>query len=140
MTPGRWLLLPLLALVACGGSDSTPTTPTRDWIELNSLTPPRGTAVTAGEPLTISATVTCTIVSRDGGMVGLLIRDQGGRTLPGAGTSPQQVTLPAGTTTVSLTDTVTAPPSGGTITVYVPMWVNGSNLTAAFTTASYTVK
>ena len=140
MTSGRWLLLPLLALVACGGSDSTPTTPTRDWIELNSLTPASGTAVTAGERLTINATVTCTIVSKDGGMVALLVRDQGGRTLPGTGTQPQQMTLPAGTTTVALTDTITTPPSGGTVAVYIPMWVNGSNLTAAFVTANYTVK
>jgi hypothetical protein len=42
------LALPVVLLLACGGADS-PTAPTSEWIDLNSLTPANGTTLTAGD-------------------------------------------------------------------------------------------
>jgi len=132
-----WILLvTLVATVACGGE--TPTTPTRDWIELNSISPTANTTLTPGERVTFTATVTCTVATANGGMVGMLVMDQGNRNL---GSTPQpSMDLPKGDKTVTLTDTITVPASGSTITVAIPLWVDGSNTTRAMKLTTYPVK
>jgi hypothetical protein len=130
------VLLLALAVVSACGADS-PTAPTRDWIELNSLTPASGTTLTAGDRVTFTATVTCTIVSSGSGSVVLLLLDQGNRTL---NPSAPMTTLPKGTTTVTLTDTLTVPPSGSTVRVALPLFVDTNNSTRSLKTVEYTVK
>jgi hypothetical protein len=130
-----WLLLPVVALLSCGGE--TPTSPDRDWIEFVSLTPASGTALTAGERVTFTTTVACTVASSDGGRVALLLQDQGNRSLQ---TAPPTETLPKGDKTVTMSDTITVPVSGSTVSLYVPLFVNGSNSTRAMKLATYTVR
>ena len=135
MTCSRWVLLALLATTACGGE--SPTAPTTDWIELNSITPSSGTTLTAGERVTFTTTVTCTIVNADGGYVVLLLVDQGNRSLSASSPTAQ---LSKGTATVTLTDTITVPVSGSTVTAVLPLFVNGSNITRALKRVDYSVR
>lgn len=138
MVKRSWLVFAALALASCGGE--SPTTPTTDWIELNSLTPPNGTVLTAGERVTFTATVTCTIVSSDGGHVAMVVSDQGFRNLIEPGQTPQ-ATLPKGTSApVTLGVAVTMPESGSSIKLSLPLFVNGSNTTRAIKMADYTVR
>ena len=131
-----WLLVvALVAVSACGAN--SPTSPDTDWIELNSISPPSGTVLTAGESITFTATVTCTTVNSDGGTVALLLLDQGNRSLQ---TVQPHVTLARGDQTVTLSDTITVPVSGSTVTVTMPLFVNGSNSTRALKRVSYTVR
>ena len=132
----RCLLLLTMALLAACGSD-TPTGPTSEWIDLNSLTPAAGTTLTAGDSVTFTATVTCTIVSSDGGFTTLLLSDQGNRTL---NVTPPVAPLPKGTTTVTLTESITVPTSGSTVNLSLPLFINGSNSTRAAKTSSYPVR
>jgi hypothetical protein len=132
----RVLLLFALAVVAsCGGS--TPTAPQGDWLELKSISPAGGTALTAGDRVTFTATFECTVVSSDGGTAVLVLNDQGYRNL-----NPTQpsTTLPKGKTTVTLSDTITVPVSGSTVNAVAAMTVNGSNSSRALTVTSYTVR
>jgi hypothetical protein len=133
----KWIMLVILAATMACGSD-TPTTPTSDWIELNALTPPSGTTLTAGERVTFTATVTCTVVSSDGGTVGLVLMDQGNRNV---GSTPQPFsTLPKGNKTVTLTDSITVPVSGSTVSLVLPLFVNGSTSTRALKKVDYSVR
>ena len=133
------LALPIVLLAACGGADS-PTAPTSEWIDLNSLTPAAGTTLTAGDRVTVTATVTCTIVNSDGGHTALLITDQGFQTLNAPPSDAAVATLSKGTATVTLTDTITVPPSGSTVRVNLPLFINSSNTTRMLRTATYSVR
>lgn len=128
----------VVTLAACGSE--TPTQPSGDWIDLNALSPAGGATLTAGERVTFTATVTCTVVSTDGGMVALVLGDQGNRSLYGAGEPTPMSTLPRGTTTVTLSGTITVPPSGSTVNLTLPLFVNGSNSTRALKRATYSVR
>jgi hypothetical protein len=129
------VVLALVALVSCGAN--TPTTPQSDWIELNALTPATGTVLTAGETVTFTATVTTTVVTSDGGSTGLLLQDQGNRSLQ---SRQPLATVPKGNSTVTLSDTITIPVSGSTVNLFMPLFVNGSSSTRAMKTATYPVK
>ena len=133
------LALPIVLLAACGGADS-PTAPSSEWIDLNSLTPATGTTLTAGDRVTVTATVTCTIVNSDGGHTALLITNQANQTLNAPPSDAAVATLPKGTTTVTLTDTITVPPSGSTVKVVLPLFINGSNATRMARTVDYAVR
>jgi hypothetical protein len=128
-----------LFLIAGCGSDS-PTAPTTDFISLNSIAPAAGTTLTAGDRVTFTAVVTCTIVNSTGGFTAMVLQDQGNRTLLGEGEIPPQVTLQKGTTTVTLSHTITIPQSGSTVTVALPIFVNESTSTRAVVTRNYTVR
>ena len=134
--PGLWFALFLIA--GCGSS--RPTSPTTDFISLTSIVPAAGTTLNAGERVTFTAVVTCTIVNSDGGFAAMVIQDQGNRTLRGEGDIQPQATLAKGTTTVTLSQTVTVPVSGSSVTVALPIFVNESTTTRAVVTRQYTVR
>ena len=133
---GLWFSLFLLA--GCGSS--SPTAPTTDSISLTSIAPAAGTTLTAGDRVTFTAVVTCTIVNSDGGITAMVIQDNANRSLLAPGEIQPQSTLGKGTTTVTLSHTVTIPESGTTVTVALPIFVNESSTTRAVVTRSYTVR
>lgn len=126
------LLLSAASLASCGGK--SPTQPTHDWIELKSIQPAENTVFARGDTVTFNATVECTVASSDGGTVVLIV--QSGPVI----NQPTPVTLPKGTTTVTLTSSLTMPDSEMPITVFIPLFVNGSNETAMMKRLNYTVK
>ena len=128
-----------LFLIAGCGSDG-PTAPTTDFISLDSIVPAAGTPLNAGDTVTFTAVVTCTIVGSNGGFVVMAVTDQGNRSLVPAGTGPGPTPLVRGTATVTVTQTATIPPSGSTVNVVVPLFVNESNATQALVRRSYTVR
>ncbi len=138
-TPRSLLFLCSLLLIAGCGSNS-PTTPTTDFIALDSIVPAAGTALNAGERVTFTAVVTCTIVSSNSGFTVMVLQDQLNRSLLPPGESPPQAPLLKGTATVTLTTTVTIPPSGSTVTVALPIFVSESNTTRAAVTRNYPVR
>lgn len=135
-SPVLWFSLFLIA--GCGSN--SPTAPTTDFISLTSIVPAAGTALSAGDRVTFTAVVTCTIVNSNGGMTAMVIQDQGNRTLRGEGEIQPQATLAKGTSTVTLSQTVTIPASGSTVTVALPIFVNDSSSTRAVVVRNYTVR
>jgi hypothetical protein len=136
MARARWVLVALFFAAGCG---STPTAPTTDFIALNSISPAAGTSLNAGDRVTFTANVTCTLVSSDGFVV-MVVQDQGNRSLNVAGEIQPQATLTKGTNVATLSNTITIPPSGSTVTVVLPLFINGSNRTAALVMRNYTVR
>jgi hypothetical protein len=129
-------LLPLLfflSLASCGGG--SPAQPTRDWIELMSILPAESSTFAAGERVTFTATVDCTVATSDGGSVALVVQAPDVLNQPAPTAS-----LSKGTRTVTLTSTVTMPASGTAVTVFIPLWVNESNTTAMMKRVSYSVR
>jgi hypothetical protein len=133
--PALWLSLLLIA--GCG-SDS-PTAPTTDFIALDSIVPAAGTALTAGDRVTFTAVVTCTIVSGDSGVTAMVLQDLGNRTLLGEGEIQPQAALQKGTATITLSHTITVPRSGSTVVVMLPIFVN-STTTSALVRREYAVR
>lgn len=99
-----------------------------------SMQPAEGTALIAGEPVTFIATVDCTIATSDSGSVSLIVQ------APGVINDPRSFPLPKGTRTVTLTSTAVMPASGTPVTVFLPLWVNSSNVTAMMKRVSYSVR
>ena len=133
--PGFWFSLFLIA-----GCSNGPTAPTNDAISLTSITPAAGTTFNAGERVTFTAVVNCTIVTSNGGLTAMVIQDQANKSLLAPGEIQPQATLVKGTTTVTLSHTVTMPESGSMVTVALPIFVSESNRTAAVVTRNYTVR
>jgi hypothetical protein len=135
--PSLWLSVFLLT----GCSDS-PTAPTADGITLQSITPAAGTVLTAGQRVTFTAVVNCTIANSDGGSTGMVVQDQGNRSLLQPGEVAAQSVLRRGTETVTLSQSVTIPENlvGSTVTVALPIFVNGSNVTQAVVTRQYPIR
>ena len=131
-----WFSLFLIA--ACGSS--SPTAPTTDFISVTSIVPADGTTLTAGDRVTFTAVVTCTIVNSNGGFAAMVIQDQGNRTLLAEGEVPPEAVLAKGTTTVTLSHTVTIPVSGSTVRVLFPIFINESSSTRAVAVRTYTVR
>ena len=134
--PGLWFGLFLIA--GCGSSG--PTAPTTDSISLTSIVPAAGTMLTAGERVTFTAIVNCTIVNSEGGLTAMVVQDQANRSLLAPGEVQSQATLSKGSTTVTLSQTVTIPESGSTVRVALPIFVNESTRTGAVVTRDYTVR
>jgi hypothetical protein len=135
-SPGLWFSLFLLA--GCGSS--SPTAPTTDFISLVSIVPAAGTTLNAGERVTFTAVVVCTIVNSNGGRTAMVLQDQANRSLLAPGEIQPQATLSKGTTTVTLSHTVTTPDSGSTLTVALPIFVNESSTTRAVVTRHYAIR
>jgi len=129
-----------LSLFLLAGCASSPTAPTTDSISLTSIVPAGGTTLTAGDRVTFTAVVNCTIVNSDGGLTAMVIQDQANRSLLAPGEVQPQTALVKGTTTVTLSHTVTIPESGSTLTVALPIFVNESSSTRAVVTRQYTVR
>ena len=125
---------------AAGCASDSPTAPTADQIELNSVVPAAGTVLRAGERVTFTAVVTGTIVSSDGGFTGMVLQDQANRSLLAPGEFPPQAVLPKGTTTVTLSHTYTIPEGGVSLTLAVPLFTNSSTETRAVTTRNYSTR
>ena len=136
-SPGLWFSLFLIA--GCGSSSPTAPT-TTDFIALTSIVPAAGTTLNAGQRVTFSAVVTCTIVSANGGFAAMVIQDHRNISLLEAGEIQPQATLARGTTTVTLSHTVTIPEAASTVRVALPLFVNESNSTRAVVTRDYTVR
>ena len=135
--PSLWLTLLLVA--GCGSN--TPTGPTTDFISLDSIVPAAGTTLTAGQQVTFTAVVTCTIVNSSGGYTAMILQDQRNVTLLDAGQVQPTATLQRGTATVTLSQTITIPTSGSsTVRVFLPIFVNESNRTSAAVTRDYPVR
>jgi hypothetical protein len=135
---GLVLAMSLFLAGSCG-SNSSPTTPTTDFIALDSIAPAAGTPLKAGDRVTFTAVVTCTIVSSTGGFTTMLLADQFNRLLTPADEPPQRTPLSKGTATVTLSNTITIPASG-TVRVALPIFINESNSTAAAVTRDYPVQ
>ena len=135
VSPGFCLGLFLIA----GCSSSNPTAPTTDFISLNSIVPAAGTTLTAGERVTFTAVVTCTIVNANGGFAAMVIQDHRNLSLLDPGEIPPEAALTRGTTTVTLSHTITIPESGS-IKVLFPIFVNESSSTRAVVVRDYTVR
>lgn len=132
----------LFLFAGCAGGSRMPavTAPTTDLISLTSIVPAAGTTLTAGDRVTFTASVSCTLVSSSGGFAAMVLQDQANRSLMAPGEIQPQVTLVKGTTTVTLTHTITIPESGSTVTALFPMFVNESNSTRAVVTRTYPVR
>jgi hypothetical protein len=96
--------------------------------------------LTAGDRVTFTAVVTCTIVSSNGGFTGMVVQDQGNRSLIPTGEQATTSRLVKGTATLTLSQTVTIPESGSTVRVAMPIFIDESNSTAAVVVRSYTVR
>ena len=134
---GLWLSLLLIA--GCGSS-SSPAAPTSDFISLTSIVPAAGTMLSAGDRVTFTAVVDCTIVSSNGGFAAMVIQDHRNISLLEAGEMQPQAMLAKGTTTVTLSHTVTIPQSASTVTVALPIFVSESSSTRAVVVRNYTVR
>jgi hypothetical protein len=130
--------LTLFLIAGCG--DTSPTAPTSDFITLTSIVPAAGTTLTAGDRVTFTAVVDCTLVTSDGGVAGMVLQDQTTRSLLAPGEIQPQVTLVKGTTTHTFSHTVTIPESGSTVTALFPIFINDSNTTRAVVVRNYTVR
>jgi hypothetical protein len=128
----------LVVLTAC--SADSPTAPTTDFITVESITPAAGTTLVAGERVTFTAVLTCTIVNADGGLTALVLQDQRNQSLLGFDERSPEAVLQKGTTTVTLTHTITVPQSGTTVNALFPIFVNGSDTTRAVAVRSYSVR
>jgi len=135
VSPGLCFCLFLLA----GCSSSNPTAPTTDFIALNSIVPAAGTALHAGEVVTFTAVVTCTIVNATAGFAAMVIQDHRNLSLLNPGETPPEAPLTKGTTTVTLSHTITIPESGS-VKVLLPIFVNESSSTRAVVVRDYTIR
>jgi len=127
-----------LFLIA-GCSSNSPTAPTTDFISVNSIVPAAGTALNAGERVTFTAVLTCTIVNSNAGFAGMVFQDHRSISLLDPGEIPPQAALTKGTTTVTLSHTITIPESGS-VKVLFPIFVSESNSTRAVVVRDYTVR
>jgi len=129
-----------IVMLLAGCSKDTPTGPATDFINIDSISPAAGTALVAGERVTFTATLTCTIVSADGGFTALVLQDQRNQTLLGFDERSPEAQLQKGTATVRLSHTITIPPSGSTVNVLFPLFINGSDSTRAVAVRTYSVR
>ena len=142
MTRSLKLVSPALCLglfLIAGCSSSSPTAPTTDFISVNSIVPAAGTALNAGERVTFTAVLTCTIVNSNAGFAGMVIQDHRNISLLDPGEVPPQAALTKGTTTVTLSHTITIPESGS-VKVLFPIFVSESSITRAVVVRDYTVR
>ena len=128
----------VVLLAGCTGD--APTAPTTDFITVDSITPAAGTTLVAGERVTFTAVLTCTIVNADGGLTALVLQDQRNQSLLGFDERSPEAVLQKGTTTVTLTHTITIPQSGNTVHAMFPIFVKGSDITRAVAVRSYSVR
>ncbi len=128
----------LFLLTGCGSD--TPTGPTTDFISVESIVPAAGTTLTAGERVTFTAVVTCTIVSAEGGFAALVLQDQRNLSLLQNDERAPEATLRKGTATVTLSQTITIPTSGSTVNALFPIFIDGTDSTRAVAVRTYPVR
>jgi len=128
----------LSLLTGCGSN--TPTGPTTDSITVNSIVPAAGTTLIAGERVTFTAMVTCTIATAEGGLAALVLQDQRNVSLLAADERAPEATLRKGTVTVTLSQTITIPSSGSAVNALFPIFINGRDRTSAVAVRTYPVR
>jgi hypothetical protein len=128
----------LFLLSGCGGN--TPTAPTTDSITVVSILPAAGTTLIAGERVTFTAVVTCTIATAEGGFTALVLQDQRNLSLLQGEERAPEATLRKGTATVTLSQTITIPMSGSTVNALFPIFIDGRDSTRAVAVRSYQVR
>ena len=136
----RTFSLAVCAMLCAGCGSDTPTGPTTDFIQLQSIVPAAGTVLVPGERVTFTAVLDCTIVSSDGGFTALVLQDQRNASLLDFDGRSPEATLRKGTQTVTLSQTITVPASGNTVNALFPIFVNGSDTTRALVTRNYTIR
>ena len=102
--------------------------------------PAAGTTLVAGDRVTFTATVTCTIVTAENGFTALVLQDQRAQSLLGFDERSPEAELKKGTSTVTLSHTITIPARGNTVNALFPIFVNGSNSTRAVVVRTYSVR
>jgi hypothetical protein len=128
------------AILASACAGDAPTGPTTDFIAIDSMVPAAGTTLVAGERVTFTATITCTIVTADGGFAAFVLQDQRNQSLRDGDTLAPEATLRKGTATHTFTQTITVPESGSTVNALFPLFVTGSDSTRAVAVRTYAVR
>ena len=84
--------------------------------------------------------MTCTIVNANGGFAAMVIQDHRNLSLLDPGEIPPEAALTKGTTTVTLSHTITIPESRRTSRWLFPIFVNESSSTRAVVMRDYTIR
>jgi hypothetical protein len=129
-----WLLSSLVGVATCSGSPSAPTV---DTLAVQRATPPAGTVLGANSEVTFTYQITCTLTSETAlvGMMFFPIID-GGLFEGGASATP---TIRKGTTTLTLSHTITVPARSTRVDVFVAM-ENQDRIGQTSTVLSYPVQ
>ncbi len=124
MTRTTAVVLALAFLAACGGGN--PETPQNQLptVTLASITPPGGTILTAGQKLTVTASVNCTVPYANAELT-MVIRTDKSRPL-NSGSETSTKPLVKGMWIVTLTDTITVPPTGNMVQIYLLLVAAGT--------------
>jgi hypothetical protein len=135
------LALAMLLTLSCsdGGSSPTEPQPTIDSIAVETITPARGTALSAGSQVTFQARVRYTLATADSGRISMIIQDQASRNLS---RNPQpRAQIVRGGGVVELSDTITIPATGVTrVDVFVPLFPGGATSTGVVQLVQYPVQ
>ena len=111
-----WRMSALMWVASCSGSPSAPTV---DTLVVQRATPPAGTVLRANSEVTFTYQLTCTLTSETAlvGMIFIPITD-GGFSDGVASATP---TIRKGTTTLTLSHTLTIPARSSRIDVFIAM-------------------
>lgn len=124
------LALTLLLMLGCSSDDSSPTEPlpTIDSVNVEAITPARGTILRPGSQVTFQARVSYTLATADSGRISMIIQDQAPRNLS---RNPQpRAQIVRGGGVVELSDTITLPATGVTrVDVFVPLFPGAATST-----------
>jgi hypothetical protein len=127
---------------ACSGSPAAPgsSTPAKDAVTaVTNMNPPPGTALQAGQTVTLSGTPVYTLASTSTGLMSMVIEDQNNRLVPAS--SAQTVLVHQGSGDATLTQAVTLPAAGvSEIHVFFLLAPTGNATTAASVSVSYPVR
>ncbi|HET6898596.1 MAG TPA: hypothetical protein VFK70_09620 [Vicinamibacteria bacterium] len=127
-------------LVGCGGASHTAPTPATDAISLRSITPAPGTPLTAGQRVDFTATVNYTLASAASGQIVIVIQDQLDQNLKPAGVIQTAVPVVMGTSTATLSDSITIPGTGvSSVRVVFPLIPTGATRTEVLVSVTYPV-
>jgi hypothetical protein len=130
----RWLLCAVLSAASCSGA---PSAPTEDSLRVLSAVPPAGTVLTVGSQVTLTYRVTFTLTSNSALVGMILIPTVDGAIMP-LDTSALR-TINKGTTTVTLSDTMTIPARCTRLEAFIAM-ENQDRIGQTSTTISYPVQ
>jgi len=79
-------------------------------------------------------------VSADGGFAAMVLQDQRNQSLLGFDERSPEMALKKGSSTVTLSHTITVPASGNTVNALFPIFINGSASTSAVAVRTYSVR
>src|SRR6478736_4316718 len=133
-----FIVVSLFILSGCGSE--TPTGPTTDFITVASIVPVAGTMLTAGERVTFTAVVTATVVTAESGLTALVLQDHRNLSLLEVDERAPEATLRKGTTSVTLSQTITVPATASSVNALFPLFIDGINNTRAVAVRNYPVR